>query len=307
MLNNRVTKRVILPRMLIIPFTLHPKILEYLTRFVPPDFLKRHNNARHLMLEPLIILKVTVNQGQNIRLQKSWSQDCKHFLSTNPGQKVNIKVTLGDLFNQCQFDVEDESWDFVSIFPVQHIYQQKVIVEVTDARGKPVGQVQEDLSRIANLHMINDWYSFEGSKGQLRVAFESCPLTNERRRRGIVESRPYGVLSIFLQYLISKDEPVRPVIHLDLEQNGQVETWTSLKPFMSKKTHYLNEGTMMLIHNVVDEQTKLTVKLWDSRNNRWIGQSSPILVKRLLRRPAEKFRLRLGNVKLVLAMALYHL
>ena len=306
MLNNRLTKRVILPRMLIIPFSLHPKVLDFLSKYVPPDCLRKHANARYLMLEPLIILKLTVIQGKNFQIEKSCLQDCKNFISTNPAKKVNIKVMLGELFNQSQFNAEDEIWDFVSIFPVQHIYEQKVIIEVTDARGKEVGRVEEDLSRIANLHMINDWYSFENSEGQIKLYFESLPLTNERKT-AILESRPYGVLSIFLQYLVSKDEPVRPVVHLDLEQNDQVETWTSLKPFMSKKIHYLNEGTMMLVHNVLDEQTKLTVKLWDSRKSQWIGEHSPIIVKNMLRRPAEKLRLRLDNVKLVLAMALYHL
>ena len=273
--------------------------------YFPKDFVRRRPKTKNLMLEPLIILKTTIIQSVAIELKQSRLQDCQHFLSTNPSTKLKLKVILGDLTNQTEVNAEDAIWDFVSIFPVQHIYEQQVIIQVSDFQGRLVGVVKEDVSRIAMSRVITDEYGFEGTKGGLKVCFESLPLTNQKT--AILESRPFGVLSIFLQYLISQD-PMRPVIHLELrQQNEKVETWTSLKPLCAKKTHYLNEGTMMLINDVLDDSTKLTVKLWDARNGQWIGNKRGILVKNLLQKPAEKLRLRLGSVKFAFAVSLYHL
>ena len=306
MLNHRITQRVILPRMLIIPCSLSETMQEFLMKYLPEEFIKKQVKTKELMLEPLIILKATVIQGICIEVKQSWRQDCQNFLSTDPSTKLILKVTLGELTNETEVNAESDIWDFVSIFPVQHIYEQQVIISVSDLQGRLIGTVKEDLSRIADLNTFTDEYGFEGSKGGLRVCFESLPLTNQRT--AILESRPYGVLSIFLQHLLSPEEAIRPVIHLELRQQSEkTVTWSSLKPLVSKRTHYMNEGTMMLINDVLDDTTKLSIKLWDSRNGQWIGHKQGILVKNFLQKPAEKLRVKFESVKLAFAVSLYHL
>ena len=279
-------------------------IVQYMS--LPEDFVKKHVKTKELMLEPLIILKATIIQGISIEVKQSWRQDCQHFLSTDPSTKLRLKVTLGELTNEMEVNAESDVWDFVSIFPVQHIYEQQVVIQVSDIHGGPIGTVREDLSRIAHLKMFTDEYGFEGSKGGLRLCFESLPLTNQRT--AILESRPYGVLSIFLHNLTSP-ESIRPVIHLELRQANEKDvTWSSLKPLVSKPTHYMNEGTMMLVNDVLDESAKLTMKLWDSRNGQWIGHKQGILVKKFLQKPsAEKMRVKFDTVKIAFAVSLYHL
>lgn len=235
-----------------------------------------------MMLKPLAIIKVAILESKGIK------------------NVSKLQITLGDhRFETTQY--MNSRLD--AIFPVEHCFKQKFIINIHNLDGQ-IFNITEDLERVAKQRLVNDWYQIHQNSGKLKIVFEAVPITNSRR--AISESRAFGVLSILLKQLKGRVK-TRPVVFLDLQEGQKSQKWSSLEPLCSAKTQDFNEGTLLHVQNVLDETSKLKIRIWDAKSSTWMGDQKGFNVKTLLRYSVKDGEIRLSNGALfTFSVSLYH-
>ncbi len=286
-LNVRLTNRVVLPHMLILPFIMPKKLTQILLKGRQKKE-KSEMLGLTAMLKPLGMIRVVALRGSNFGVLP---------------KRARIEISLGDLKVEQSLQ-DDADWNVEGIFPIEHCHEQRVIVHFFD--GKTSAFIVESVERIARQGLLCHWYQLLERQGKILLRFEAIAITNARR--AIFETRAYGVISILLKTLESRREKTRPVVYLYLHEGQMKERkWSSLEPLCSSKNQEINEGTLLFVRNVLDAKTALKIRVWDARKLRWLGPEIEMNVKKLLQRPIEHVERFLENdVKFTFLISLFH-
>ena len=127
--------------------------------------------------------------------------------------------------------------------------------------------------------------------------------------RNVPKKTPFGILSLLLKSFHGlKNEKYKPVVYVELQNRPLKEEWNSLHPLKSKPRHHLNEGTLMFIKNILDEKLSLTIRIWDAKSKKFIGNDKTFKVQNFIGRAVEELDLELEKgISLSLNVALYHI
>lgn len=283
-INVRLTNRVVLPRMLIFP----------LTKMLPPKlFSEKDCLTENMMLSPLAIIRVMLFGVQEMAKSKKWSENIK------------IQLVLNDQMIEKNHVNLDQDWNIEALFPIEHLYKQRLKISIL-FKHKVIASLTEDVEKIAHQRVINDCYQFQESQGKMKIMFEAIQITNERR--AILETRSFGVISVFLKGIANRSQKIRPVIYLQLiEAGNQVTKWTSLEPLTSCKNQELCEATLLHVKNILDESVHLTIRVWNARTSSWLGDQHIFNVKKLLLKAVNDHTLALDDETIFqFSLSLYH-
>ena len=179
-------------------------------------------------------------------------------------------------------------WNFKCHFPIEYYQGQQVNVEVYD-RGQIddnlLGRASEKLESIFDGKTLENWYNLQAHQGRIKIRYELVNLM-KIDNNSIPEKSKGGVLSLFLGTLESKYE-CRPTCHIDLEQDGQTETHVSLQAFSSTKSYSFDEGKLFIVKDVTSKSSKITIKIWDEKSGKWIGEKY-FRLRRLIDHPTSQ-------------------
>ena len=79
-------------------------------------------------------------------------------------------------------------------------------------------------------------------------------------------------------------------------------------PFSSSHTdRRINEGTLFCIENILDENSVIKIKIWDSKNWMWLGQEVVIKILDLIGKSFQEIDLEMDqDMVFTFVTALYH-
>lgn len=239
---------------------------------------------------PVGVVKVTVVEGQELKptdLSFKHYKDSKNLNILSPKtfaasellpkrstSNPYVVVSIGSKSHE-SLVVEnslDPFWNFECCFPIEYYQGQKVTVDVYDdgqIEHTFLGKATEKLDTVFDRLGLKGWYNLQVCQGRILVTFELIPLTVKKPL-----SETGGVMSLLLGKLTSQYE-VRPSCQLILYQgDNKTEELASLEALSTGKQWTFNEGKLFRIENVLNPKAKLTIKIWDDKSSKWIGQKS---------------------------------
>ena len=303
--NVKLMKRVVLPRMLLLPVSLPISQVMKLRKHFP---IKTQFNCKALMLTPLLLIRVRLEEIDYNPDKNYLSCRCSSSLKKRPGRAT---ICMGDQTHSISSKDYPKNLTFEVVFPVEHVHKQKVEVTIFDESGALIGKVTELVSNIRDAKEIHDWYRFENKGGGVKISLEAIPISNKRQDLAPSTQlrQPYGVLSIFLGEL-KGPAGMKPTVYLNMHQNkpGKIDEWTSLEPLSSRKTTKIYEGTLMLVADVNEESSYLEVKVWNGNAREWIGKPHKVDMKDMLTEPLKDLDLTLDeDIQLSMSVSLYQI
>ena len=287
LIRSKLINRIVLPRKLILPVEMPLEIMQKLNNHFA--FKTNVSNQEALMLKPAHVVKITVLKIKNM-VVRGTTIVCRY------GEKNHFGTYT-----------DPSKIEFTCYFPIEYVHRQKLQIEVTDGHTM-IGEFEENFETILKTK-TSAWYGLENCQGQIKLNFENfkIPETNEI----IPMAEPFGVLSLFLKnFRCSEERKCKPVIYVNLEQSDVIlnEEYTSLVPFSSSHTdRRINEGTLFCIENILDENSVIKFKIWDSKNWMWLGQEIIIKIRDLIGKPFQEIDLEMDHeMVLTFVTALYH-
>jgi Ca2+-dependent lipid-binding protein len=199
LLNSTLLSRIVLPRVVILPIQLPINLVTIITKYLPVKTMF-NGFEKTLMLKPMALIKVTVEKAQDLQQNHPGSakHGCVDFLCNWTNVNSYVKIIIGDQEYTSEPDVEHDSnpeWHFVALHPVEHIHNQKIIVQLFHDEKSLLGQVTERISNICRSGMIDEWYSLEDHPGgRIKINFECLKVTNSSLQSVIITDIKVGVL-----------------------------------------------------------------------------------------------------------------
>ena len=152
-----------------------------------------------------------------------------------------------------------------------------------------MGRITEKIKRIKDKKFIEGWYNCQMFQGRAFLRFQWIPLSPHmpEELKAKPDAAVGGVLCLLIGTLYCQ-EVIRPTCCLELREGDEIAKGTSLDAVSNDIEWTFNEGKVFRVRNFNQKDILLTMKVYDNKNWRWIGERV-FRMKRLLEYPLKGY------------------
>ncbi len=320
-IENQIIKRFVLPNKLTIPIKLEESLAERLEKLKLP--VRRLEDWEVAMPQPVGVVRVTAVRAEGLRATDFGFQHYKTSKNLHPFHPTKFscsevlpKKNTGDPYVQISIGRAthrsaaiaknlNPEWNFVCEFPIEYFHKAVVNIDIFDedvgiagmTSDDALGKITEKVNRIKDRELIEGWYNCQIYQGRAFLRFEWISLVHhkpcviqesdvskEKTDRRNVSS---GVVCILIGTLHCS-EIIRPTCFLEMQEGKELAKGTSLDAMSNCLSWTFDEGKVFRLKNLNEANSHLTIKIYDNKSWKWIGERR-FKLRRLVERNLEDY------------------
>ncbi len=305
-IENQIIKRFVLPNKLTVPIKLDDTLAKRLEKLKLP--VQKLEDWEVAMPQPVGVVRVTAVRAEGLRATDFGFQHYRTSKNLHPFHPTTFscsevlpKKNTGDPYVQISIGRAthrsaaiaknlNPEWNFVCEFPIEYYHKAMVNIDIFDedvgiagmTSDDALGKITEKVNRIKERQLIEGWYNCQIYQGRAFLRFEWISLVTEKPEilpvgtsaskdktdRRIVAS---GVVCILIGTLHCS-EIIRPTCCLEMQEGKEIAKGTSLDAMSNCLSWTFDEGKVFRLKNLNEANSHLTIKIYDNKSWKWIGE-----------------------------------